>query len=115
LPANGFNLFVFDYRGYGKSEGTLSREGGYQDSLAAVKYVKIRTDIDQTKLILFGQSLGGANAMAVAGRNDLPGIVRVVIDSAFSSYKSVAADHAGILKPFAYVMIGNDCSPHKAV
>jgi fermentation-respiration switch protein FrsA (DUF1100 family) len=115
LPANGFNLFVFDYRGYGTSEGTLSRKGVYEDSVAAVKYIKTRTDIDQTKLILFGQSLGGANALAVAGQTDISGLVGVVSDSAFSSYKGVASDHAGFLKPFAYVLIGNAFSPHKAV
>ena len=51
LPAHGFNLFVFDYRGYGQSEGTLSREGVYEDSVAAVEYVRKRTDIDPRKII----------------------------------------------------------------
>lgn len=115
LPANGFNLFVFDYRGYGKSEGTVSREGVYQDSVAAVDYIKKRSDIDQQKLILFGQSIGGANAIAVAGSTEFEGIVGVVSDSAFSSYKGVATDHAGILKPFAYLLIGNKHSPKKVV
>lgn len=115
LPAHGFNLFVFDYRGYGKSEGKLSREGVYQDSVGAVEYIKTRSDIDQNKLILFGQSLGGANAIAVVGSTEFDGIVGVVSDSAFSSYKGVATDHAGILKPFAYLLIGNKFSPKKAV
>jgi fermentation-respiration switch protein FrsA (DUF1100 family) len=115
LPANGFNLFVFDYRGYGRSEGKLSRKGVYEDSVAAVEYIKTRTDIDQNKLILFGQSLGGANAIAVAGSTTFDGIVGVVSDSAFSSYKGVATDHAGILKPFAYLLIGNKYSPKKVV
>lgn len=115
LPAHGFNLFVFDYRGYGKSEGQVSRKGVYQDSVAAVEYIKSRTDIDQSKLILFGQSLGGANAIAVAGSTEFDGIVGVVSDSAFSSYKGVATDHAGLLKPFAYALIGNKYSPKKVV
>lgn len=115
LPAQGFNLFVFDYRGYGKSEGKLSRQGVYQDSVAAVEYIKTRADIDQNKLILFGQSLGGANAIAVAGSSRISGIVGVACDSAFSSYKGVATEHAGILKPLAYLLIGNKFSPHKVV
>jgi fermentation-respiration switch protein FrsA (DUF1100 family) len=115
LPANGFNLFVFDYRGYGKSEGKLSRKGVYQDSIAAVAYIKTRSDIDQDKLVLLGQSLGGANALAVAGSKKFDGIVGVVSESAFSSYKGVATDHAGILKPFACLLIGNTYSPLKAV
>ena len=115
LPSNGFNLFVFDYRGYGKSKGSLSRQGVYEDSIAAVEYIKTRPDIDQNKLILFGQSLGGANAIAVAGGANLSGIVGVVSDSAFSSYKTVAAEHAGILKPFAYLAMGNKFSPRNVV
>jgi len=115
LPANGFNLFTFDYRGYGKSKGNLSRRGVYQDSVAAIKYIKTRPDIDQNKLILFGQSLGGANAVAVAGNTNFEGIIGVVSDSAFSSYKDIASDHAGILKPLALLFIGNKYSPVKTV
>ena len=115
LPSNGFNLFVFDYRGYGQSEGTPSRKGVYEDSVAAVEYIKTRTDIDQSKIILFGQSLGGANVIAVAGNNRFKGIVGVVSESAFSSYKSIAADHVGMLKPLAPILIGNKFSPKKVI
>ncbi len=115
LPANGFNLFTFDYRGYGKSDGTPSREGVYQDAVAALEYIKSRTDIDQDKLIVFGQSIGGANALVAVGNNAFEGIVGVVSDSAFSTYKGVACDHAGLLKPFAFCLIGNKRSPDRAV
>lgn len=113
LPSNGFNLFVFDYRGYGQSEGEVSRDGVFEDSVAAVNYVKTRSDLEQNKIILFGQSLGGANALAVAGREQIEGICGVLSESAFSSYKSVAIDHAGMLKPLALMFIGNDYSPKK--
>ena len=115
LPACNFNLFVFDYRGYGKSEGEVTREGVFEDSIAAVRYIKTRTDIDQHKIILFGQSLGGANALAVAGTQHFEGIAGIVTESAFSTYKSVATDHAGWLTPFSLLLIGNDYSPKKAV
>ncbi len=115
LPANGFNLFVFDYRGYGDSEGTPSRRGVYEDSVAALNHVESRTDIDQRKIIVFGQSIGGANAIAAVGNNDFKGVVGVASESAFSTYKSVAAEHAGLLKPFAYLLIGNKFSPKKSV
>lgn len=113
LPANGFNVFVFDYRGYGKSAGVPSRQGVYEDSVAALEYIKSRTDIDQEKIIIFGQSIGGANALAVVGSNHCDGIVGVVSESAFSTYKRVACDHAGLLKPFAFCLIGNKLSPEK--
>lgn len=115
LPRFGYSLFVFDYRGYGQSKGKPSRDGIYEDSVAAIKYIKSREDIDQSKLIVFGQSIGGANALAAVGANSFEGIVGVVTDSAFSTYKSVAGEHAGLLKPFAYTFIGNKHSPKKYV
>ncbi len=115
LPAKGFNLFLFDYRGYGKSEGTPTRKGVYEDSVAAVEYIKSRTDIDQGKIILFGQSLGGANALCVAGKNRFDGVVGIAVDSAFSSYKSVAMEHVHWLKPAAFFLIGNKLSPKRHV
>jgi hypothetical protein len=115
LPANGFNLFVFDYRGYGKSKGKPSRQGVYEDSVAALEYIKSRADIEQDKLIVFGQSIGGANALAVVGQNHFDGIVGVATDSAFSSYKRVACDQAGWLKPLAFCLVGNKLSPERFV
>lgn len=115
LPANGFNLFVFDYRGYGASEGEPTRAGVHQDSIAAMRHIKSRTDIDQTKLIVFGQSIGGANALAVMGEESFDGVVGVATDSAFSSYKSVASEHAGLLKPAAWLAIGNKHAPKDTV
>lgn len=46
IPREGFNLFVFDYRGYGESGGSPSRLGLYEDALAAIDYVKSRADVD---------------------------------------------------------------------
>lgn len=47
LPREGFNVFVFDYRGYGTSPGTPSRQGVYEDSCAALQYLRSRPDIDK--------------------------------------------------------------------
>ncbi|MDP6046151.1 MAG: alpha/beta hydrolase [Phycisphaerae bacterium] len=116
VPQNGFNLFVFDYRGYGASEGKPSREGVYQDSVAAIKYLQARDDVDPKKIIVFGQSLGGANAIAAVGGNKFDGIVGVVVDSAFSSYEEVGKDHvAGSLKPLAGSLLRDAYSPISVV
>lgn len=116
LPKNGFNLFVFDYRGYGKSEGTPTRDGVHQDSEAAVRYIKSRTDIDQNKIILFGQSIGGANAIAVLGSDDFEGIAGIAVESAFSSYRRVAADHiAPFLRSLTPLIVRQSYSPIKVV
>ena len=116
LPKSGFNLFVFDYRGYGKSEGRPSRNGVHQDSEAAVHFIKSRTDIDQKKIILFGQSIGGANALAVLGENDFEGIAGIAGESAFSSYPRVASDHViFLLKPLVPLIVRGAHGPIKTV
>ncbi len=51
----------------------------------------------------------------MAGENQFEGIVGVVSESAFSSYKSIATEHAGIYKPLAPLFIGNQFSPKKSV
>lgn len=109
LARQGFNVFTFDYRGYGRSEGTPQREGIYEDSLAALRYVKSRTDIAQDRILILGQSLGGAIAIPAVATGEFAGIRGVIVESTFYSYKSVAADKA----PAAIVdgVISDACSP----
>ncbi len=90
LPENGYNLFAFDYRGYGQSKGKPSRLGIYQDSVAALNYITQRKDIQDKPLFVIAQSLGGANAITAIGKNDIKGIDGIVVDSAFYSHQSVA-------------------------
>jgi fermentation-respiration switch protein FrsA (DUF1100 family) len=92
LPRRGFNLFVFDYRGYGSSAGSPDTQGVFEDSNSALDYVRSRSDVNPDKLALLGQSLGGANAIAVAGSGNRQGVKAVVIEAAFYSYSSIASD-----------------------
>jgi len=91
LPAEGWNLFCFDYRGYGRSQGRPSRPGLIADGHAALDYLRTRRDIDPARLVVLGQSLGGAvGIVVVAERNDVAG---VAVDGAFSDYQHIAAWH----------------------
>lgn len=92
LPGEGYNVFAFDYRGYGRSSGSLDRTGIQDDAAAAVRYVRTRPDVDPHRLILFGQSLGGAIAVYVAAAQTREGIRAVVIDSAFSGYRTIVRE-----------------------
>lgn len=92
LPAHGFNVFMFDYRGYGKSAGNPTPEGLYLDTLSAIDYIRQRTDIDPQKLVILAQSLGGNNAIAAVGLGNRTGIRAMAIDSTFSSYSAIAND-----------------------
>jgi fermentation-respiration switch protein FrsA (DUF1100 family) len=92
LPRAGYNVFVFDYRGYGASEGEPGPLGLFEDSRAAIDHVRSRSDVDADKLVVFGQSLGGANAIAAVGGDNHRGIRAVVIEATFASYSSVASE-----------------------
>jgi fermentation-respiration switch protein FrsA (DUF1100 family) len=93
LPAAGFNVLTFDYRGYGRSAGKPSLDGVVDDTRSALKYLRQRGDVDSKRIAVIGQSLGGATALrAVADDGD--GVRLVVVDSAFSSYRGVALEAA---------------------
>lgn len=92
LPAEGFNVFTFDYRGYGKSEGTPERFGVYQDSVAAMEYITSKSGIDNANLFIFAQSLGGTNAVSLVDNNYFRRICAIAIESTFYSYRREAHD-----------------------
>lgn len=87
----GLNVFIFDYRGYGRSEGKPSEKGMYMDAEGALEYLRSRDDIDTEKLILFGRSLGGAVAVDLATRHRTGNYVRgVIMESSFTSVKAMS-------------------------
>lgn len=95
LPKNGYTLYLFDYRGYGKSEGVTSRKGLHQDSVAALRYFEKQTEGKTSPRFVIAQSLGAANAIvAIAQTSDLK-IDGIVSDSAFSSYQAIASEKLG--------------------
>ena len=118
LPAAGFNLFVFDYRGYGKSAGKPNRTGVYEDSRAALAYLRSRSDIDPNRILALGQSLGGAQAIAVVGGGERQGVRAVVVDSGFYSYRRIVRDSIARMPffsffrtPLSLILIGDNLSP----
>ncbi len=88
LRAVGFHVFIFDYRGYGKSQGSPDEAGVYADGLAAVQYVTTLEGVDSTRLFYFGSSLGGA--IAVDAATHVPPAA-MILESTFSSAFDVAA------------------------
>jgi uncharacterized protein len=88
LPPEGYNVFLFDYRGYGTSGGHASIEGVNEDARAALQYVHDRPDVNPHRLVIFGQSLGGAIAIYTAATTDIP-LAAVVVESPFSDYRKI--------------------------
>jgi hypothetical protein len=91
LPAAGWNVLCFDYRGYGSSRATITRAGTIVDAHAALDYLLRRSDVDPGRIVAFGQSLGGAiGTVLVAERPEIRGLAT---DGAFDCYRRVAAWH----------------------
>src|SRR5215212_1779545 len=85
----GFNVLLFDYRGYGASEGVAADEADlFADGWAAVTYVMKETEIPPDQIVLYGQSLGTAVVADVASREKFGA---VVLESGFSSASSLAS------------------------
>ena len=88
----GVNVFIFDYRGYGKSAGRPTEEGLYRDAEAAYDYLTGQRRIAFSKIVIYGASLGGAVAVDLAAKKQAAGLI---VDSSFSS----GADMAKIIFP----------------
>ena len=120
LPGAGFNLFIFDFRGYGRSEGAARRRGPLiADTHAAVDALLARPDVDPARLGMYAQSLGGAIGLNVmAERRELGSCVAV---SSFASWRDIAADSVGggrsgpISRLLARVLIRDDHRPDVAI
>jgi fermentation-respiration switch protein FrsA (DUF1100 family) len=94
LSARGFDVLVFDYRGYGQSEGDVSDERGlYADADAAYNYVVKERGVRPERLVLYGQSLGTAAATDLAARESCGALI---LESGLSS----ASDMAAVVLPW---------------
>jgi uncharacterized protein len=83
------NAFVFDYRGYGNSEGFPSEKGTYADAEAAWNYLVTERKVNPNRIIIWGRSLGGAIAAMTAAKHR-SGIV--IVESTFTSLKDLVHD-----------------------
>jgi uncharacterized protein len=94
------SVFVFDYRGYGHSEGSPNEAGCIADGDAAQRWLATRMCLRPNDVIVMGRSLGSAVAIALAGQN---GTRALVLENAFPTMPDVAAIHFPWL-PVRWVM-----------
>lgn len=80
----GVSVFLFDYRGFGRSEGRASEAGAFRDSLAAFDYVK---SLGGQPIVLYGESIGGPYAAYVAKERE--GVRGVVLENSFPSLRDI--------------------------
>lgn len=84
----GVQVFIFDYREYGRSAGQISRAGTFLDAAAASRYVTADLGVPPRDLILFGRSLGSALALDQAVKQPARALI---LESAFTSSKDMMA------------------------
>ena len=80
-------IFIFDYRGYGRSPGTPSETSTSLDGEAAIHYVPTQLKVESKNLVIFGRSLGAAVAAEMASRHDSRA---VILESPFTSIRAMA-------------------------
>jgi hypothetical protein len=93
LADHGFDVLEFDYRGFGRSPGRVSRRTAREDVVAALDFASVRAAHSGAPLVVLAQSMGAALTMeALVGRAD---VSAVVLDAPFSSWSGIAWDHVG--------------------
>lgn len=93
LPGAGINVFIFDYRGYGRSAGKTDLPGAHRDFQAALDWVMSQPDLDPDRVAVLGQSLGGA--ISIVGLARAPQKARVkalIVEGAFSDYRGIVRE-----------------------
>jgi len=89
LHSLGLDLLLFDYRGYGKSEGTPGEQGTYKDATAIWNYLASERNIPANNIVLMGRSLGGAVASWLA---EIESPRCLILESSFTSLADIGAD-----------------------
>lgn len=93
LPDSGYQVFIFDYQGYGESGGSAAIENLYPDTVRAARYLEQRADVRTDRLFIMGQSLGAALALYTAAQPQFAITFRAVVaDSPFSGYRDIARE-----------------------
>jgi fermentation-respiration switch protein FrsA (DUF1100 family) len=103
LSAAGFDVLLFDYRGYGRSTGRPDEQGTYRDARAARAALLRESGVDSARVVYLGESLGGAVALALALEHPPHALV---LQSTFTGVRDMARVHypfiPGALVPDAY-------------
>jgi fermentation-respiration switch protein FrsA (DUF1100 family) len=121
LVRAGFDLFIFDYRGYGRSEGETTVDGIHLDAEAALETLLSLPGMEQERVIIYGKSLGGAVSVPLAAttprRDRIKGLI---VESAFADYRMKAREE--IVHNYGWfvqyplsLLVNNDYSSRKFI
>lgn len=105
---NGFQVFIFDYQGFGKSEGIPNHNNVLSDAEIFLNYIKSRGETKNIKLLVAGFSLGGQLSIALTAKNQ-DKIDGLLVEGTFTSHSSIATHTtAGLLKPFVKYFVTSE-------
>ncbi len=100
LRSLGANVFIIDYRGYGRSEGRPHEAGLYADADAAYAWLRDEKGVAPESIVVLGESLGGAVAVDLASRERVGG---AILESTFTSAKDMARKALPFIPPVLYL------------
>ncbi|HEY0741620.1 MAG TPA: alpha/beta hydrolase [Chryseosolibacter sp.] len=100
LLPSGLSIFIIDYRGYGKSTGSVSERGLYADAEAAYQYLVEEKNIKPADILVYGRSIGSGVAVELACRKQTAG---VVLESAYTSLSQLANEKVPFFFPSFYL------------
>lgn len=86
LARQGYEVFIFDYRGFGKSSGEVDENGFYRDLDSFISFINQKYKIPDSKIVLWGHSLGSAIVIDEASRRNFRG---VITEGAFTSVEDM--------------------------
>jgi alpha-beta hydrolase superfamily lysophospholipase len=99
LVREGYTVFAFDYRGYGRSGGEAPDiPGVHRDARAALSHILSLAGVSPDRLVVFGQSLGAAVAVhTVATASSVRRPRALILDSPFAGYRRIVRDRLSSL------------------
>lgn len=117
ITDEGYNLFIFDYPGYGLSEGEPTPKSCLESGHAAIDWVKKNKSLDEP-LIIYGQSMGGIVALRTAiDKKSEINLRLIVADSTFDSFQRIARTKLAhnwvtwLMQPLSYVLLSDRWAP----
>ncbi len=101
----GFNVFIFDYQGFGMSEGEPSESALYADGQTALAYIRSRPDVSDSNIVFYGFSLGNVVSIDLAANHFTPRAL--IAEAPFASAQSLVTSGTLLDIPRQYVMRGD--------
>ncbi len=95
FTSRGYDVLMIDYRGYGKSDGTVTEENIYEDAQVAFEWLS--NQFDQRQIVIYGRSLGSAPATYLAAKNDAK---MLVLETPFENIECIGEDKLPLISYF---------------